>query len=332
MAAAKISVLLHNLNRAAVLRRCLQSVAEQTHRPFEVVILDAGSSDSSLQVIENACSLMKTRGIEAKLVSCPKMGVAASRNFASQYASGDLLYYMDNDATLLGEDVLGTLARIFETEQRLGVVSLRILKADTSEIDETAWVFRRPVKPWAQRSFQTFVFTGGAFCIRAELFRNAGGFWQHLRYGREEEELGLFLIDQGWEILYTALASIRHYSDSTGRTSNAGRRVLILRNGLLVLWRCFPWPIALLTGLARVVTASLRTLNSELTNPLPLWGTIPEAFREWRSNHLCRRPVRYRSAWKYLHLHFRSQTELQSGVKAHDSKRLANPHPDLGRT
>ena len=48
----KISVCVHNKDRADVLERCLDSILAQSHRPLEAVILDAGSSDGSQGVIE----------------------------------------------------------------------------------------------------------------------------------------------------------------------------------------------------------------------------------------------------------------------------------------
>jgi len=50
----KVSVLVHNLNRATALSRCLVSIAEQTYRPIEVIIADAGSTDESLSVMLSA--------------------------------------------------------------------------------------------------------------------------------------------------------------------------------------------------------------------------------------------------------------------------------------
>ena len=131
----KISVLIHNLNRASVLERCLSSVAEQAYRPLEVVILDAGSTDNSLIVIERACQGMRCNDIEVIVVPCPQMGVAASRNFAARKASGNLLCFIDNDAAFVSSDCLCQAANLFTGSHRLALVSFKVLKADTDELD-----------------------------------------------------------------------------------------------------------------------------------------------------------------------------------------------------
>ncbi len=299
----KISLLVHNLNRASILERCLASIAEQRHRPLEVVVLDAGSSDGSQQVIERAAAAMSAAGIEVRVHDVEPMGVAASRNHAAGLASGDLLCFVDNDATFTDPGDVGRAAAHFARNPRLAVLSFRVLQADRDTLDPFAWVFRRPHTDWFDRAFDTFTFAGTGFCVRASDFRAAGGFWDHLRYSREEEELGLALIEGDRELLYSPDVTIRHYADPRGRSSLAERRRVELRNGILVLWRRLPAPLALVLIAARIGSMSLRTLFEEGSSLGRLLAAVPEAAREWRASHLERAPIRFRSAWRYAALH-----------------------------
>jgi GT2 family glycosyltransferase len=298
----KITVLIHNLNRAAAVKRCLSSVAKQTYRPLEVIILEAGSTDNSPNVIRQACEAMAHDGIEASVVPCPLMGVAASRNFAARHATGDLLCFIDNDAAFAASDRLCDAVNLFSKNRRLALVSFQVLKEDADEVDTVTWIFRRPLATWASREFKTFVFTAGACCIRADAFREAGGFWEHLRYGREEEELALALVDKGWELLYSPAVAIRHYPEAKGRMSLAERRFGELRNGILVLWRRVPIPLALPVIAGRIFTMAL-TARRERNSVRHLIGAIPQAAEEWRRSNLRRFPVTFKSAWRYAALH-----------------------------
>ena len=298
----KITVLIHNLNRELAIERCLSSVAKQTYRPLEVVILEAGSTDNSLAVIQQACEGMRRVGIEARVVLCPQMGVAASRNFAARHASGDLLCFIDNDAAFASSDRLCEAVKLFTGSRRLALVSFQVLKANTDEVDPVTWVFHRPPAIWSGRKFKTFVFTAGACCIRADAFWEAAGFWDHLRYGREEEELGLALVDKGWELLYSPAVAIRHYPEPRGRMSLAEQRFGELRNGILVLWRRVPIPLALLAIAGRICTMSL-TARRERNSVRRLIGAVPQALVEWRRSHLRRFPVTFKSALRYAALH-----------------------------
>lgn len=299
----KISVLIHNLNRASALRRCLSTVAIQVYRPLEVVLLDAGSTDDSMTVIQQFCQEMHHDGIEAKVVPCPRMGVAASRNFAARHATGDLVCFLDNDAAFTSSDCLTQAASYFATGTRLALVSFRVLKENTNEIDPMSWVFRRSNLIWSRREFKTFTFTGGAFCARADAFGEVGGFWDHLKYGREEEDLGLAFVDKGYELLYTPVVTIRHFPEATGRMSLAERRFTELRNGILVLWRRVPIPLAGLAIAGRICAMALR-VSHEQNSVRHLVGAVPQAAADWRRSHLRRVPITFKSAWRYAALHF----------------------------
>jgi len=298
----KISVLIHNLNRASAVGRCLSSVAKQAYRPLEVVILEAGSTDDSPTVIQEACQGMRRAGMEARVVLCPQMGVAASRNLAARYASGDLLCFIDNDAAFASSDCLCQAINFFTGSRRLAVVSFQVLEADTDGVDPLAWVFRRPLAIWSGREFKTFTFTGGGFCTRANAFWEAGGFWDHLQYGREEEDLGLALVNKGWELLYSPAVAIRHYPEAKGRMSLAQRRFGELRNGILVLWRRVPIPLAVLAIAGRICTMALMA-RRERNSVRLLIGAVPQAAEDWRRSHLRRFPVTFKSAWRYAALH-----------------------------
>lgn len=310
----KISVLIHNLNRSSAVDRCLASVAAQTYRPLEVIVLEAGSSDDSLRVIEQAFQGMHDVGIEGKVIPCEQMGVAASRNFAARHATGDLLCFIDNDADFVTSDCLSRAADHFVENAQLAVVGFQVRKDDTGEIDPVTWVYRRSRTLWAGRQFKTFNFVGTGFCVRAKAFREVGGFWEHLRYGREEEDLTLALVDKDWELLYSPAVAIRHYPEPKGRMSLAERRFTELRNGILVLWRRLPAPLAPLAIAGRICTMSL-TARREKVSVLFLIGAVPQAFAEWRRSRLRRLPVTFRCFLRYATLHLsvhREETDMQT--------------------
>jgi glycosyltransferase involved in cell wall biosynthesis len=300
----KISILIHNLNRAAVLAPCLRSVLQQNYRPLEVVILDAGSRDESGAVIADFSEQLRNAGISIMVHDCPRLGVAASRNLAARLSTGDLLCAIDNDATFLDSDGVTRAAELFQSNARLGLLSFRVLKANTAESDRSAWVFRRPCAKWFDRAFSTFTFAGTGFCVRADAYWQAGGFWDHLQYSREEEDLGMTLIDQGWELAYSPYTTIRHYSDGGGRSTIADRRCVELRNGILVLWRRLPLPLAVPAIAGRVCSMGAKSVLRREQQLYRLLGALPEAFRDWHANRLRRLPITLRGVWRYTVLHF----------------------------
>lgn len=300
----KVSILIHNLNRASILERCLSSAENLDYRPLEVIILDAGSTDNSADIINSSIDRMYQLGISAHKISCKPMGVPASRNFAARHASGKVLCFIDNDASFTSSNSISCIVKHFRGNNKLAVVSFRILNGDTAELDPFAWVFRRPEKIWSFKQFKTFTFTGGGFCILSDAFSSAGGFWEQLQYSREEEELALALIDKGYEIMYSPDIIIRHYPDNRGRTSITQRRFVELKNGILVLWRKLPAPIALFAIAGRICTMSLKMIVLERKIPGRLFFAVIEAIKNWSKSNLQRAPISYNSFMQYLRLHF----------------------------
>jgi len=59
-----VSTIIPTYNRAALLVRALDSVAAQRYRPVEVVIVDDGSTDNTVDVVTSRRQYLATRGID----------------------------------------------------------------------------------------------------------------------------------------------------------------------------------------------------------------------------------------------------------------------------
>ena len=186
----------------------------------------------------------------------------------------------------------------------MAVASFRVLDHDSDDIDVLSWVYRRPHGDWSGKPFQTFTFTGGACCIRASAFREAGGFWEPLLYSREEEELALGLLERSWDLCYWPAVTIRHYPTSRRQLDVALRRRIELENGLLVIWRRFPSFAAVPTLVARSISMARRMSRSDSKWASAVWSAIGDAIRRWRVDDLRRNPVSYRALAAYLRRHF----------------------------
>lgn len=295
----KVSVLIHNRDRAAELDACLASVATQRHRPLQVIVHDAGSMDSSPEVIHRWVRRLNDAGIDTQAHPCEPKGVAASRNDLVARADGELLFFLDNDATLCGEDALARAASMFLTDESLGLLSARVVLRDGPGPDPMAWVFRRDPRDWWSRPFDSFTFAATAACVRSSAFRNVGGFWPVLPYAREEEDLAFGLIDHGWTIRYEPTVAINHYPAARGRMSPAERRRVELRNGVMVLWRRLPALAAPGAIVVRIAT-SARRCRREQQSLRTLLTALPDAARMWRRDRCQRAPVRWSTFRRYL--------------------------------
>ena len=302
--AMRVSILVHNRNRGDCLERCLASIAIQEARPLEVVLLDAESTDDSAAIIARQTTALEAAGIDVVFQSCAPAGVPHSRNLAASLATGELLFFMDNDATLVGPDVAETLRQFFARDSALGLVGCQIRAGDQDKADPFCWVYRRPVEGWFHQPFETFTFAGAGFCARAEAYHACGGFWEVIEYSREEEALALRLLDQKWRVSYRPEAAVRHYPDPRGRRNTIERRVVELKNGVLIYWHAYPRGAGLVFSLLRVASMALRTAlrrEGSIGTLLTGWTAARQC---WRAQNLHPEPVRWRTFFHLLALHF----------------------------
>lgn len=86
-----ISVVIPLYNKEKQIAHTLQSVFKQTFQDFEVVVVDDGSTDSSVAEVE------KFSDSRIRLIHQKNAGVAAARNRGIEEAKGDLIAFLDAD-------------------------------------------------------------------------------------------------------------------------------------------------------------------------------------------------------------------------------------------
>lgn len=89
----KISVIIPTYNEKAVLEDCIQSLGDQTLADFEIIVVDDGSSDKTIQKLQNP----KTPGL--KILRQEHKGAGAARNLGAKHAKGQILVFVDADMT-----------------------------------------------------------------------------------------------------------------------------------------------------------------------------------------------------------------------------------------
>ncbi len=93
---ALISVIVPTYNRAQTLLRALESVINQSHSAWEMVVVDDGSTDDTRERVSRWAA---DAGVQSRYqyVRTENRGVSAARNLGVQIAQGDWLAFLDSD-------------------------------------------------------------------------------------------------------------------------------------------------------------------------------------------------------------------------------------------
>ena len=90
----KVSVIIPTYNSSKTVKRSIESVLNQTHQNFEIIITDDNSNDNTVSVIEKY--LKKHNNIKLFCLD-ENRGAGYARNFCTQNASGDYIAFLDSD-------------------------------------------------------------------------------------------------------------------------------------------------------------------------------------------------------------------------------------------
>ena len=88
-----LSIVVPVCNSASTLEKCVQSLVAQTYKNFEIILINNGSTDSSLDL----CKTLASKDERIVFVDLPQKGVSLARNKGIEIASGKYLTFVDAD-------------------------------------------------------------------------------------------------------------------------------------------------------------------------------------------------------------------------------------------
>lgn len=139
----KVSVIIPIYNAAEFLPECLDSILNQTLKDIEIICVDDGSPDNSLDIIKKYASGDK----RLRYISQKNQGAGAARNNGMREAKGEYLAFLDSDdkfeANML-EDAYGAASSV---DADVCVFDADLFDHTTREFKKCTWAFRRQLFP-----------------------------------------------------------------------------------------------------------------------------------------------------------------------------------------
>lgn len=167
----KLSVIIASYNHQDYIAETLRSLEEQTFKGFEIIIVDDGSTDKTVEVAKSTQS-------RAQIYTQENQGVVAARNRGVDLARGKYICFVDSDDVVLPERFEKQVA-LLDGDTELGLVFADALIIDSrgDEIGKFSDVY--PVVPGdvAQMLAMHYCFTPMiTVMVRADVLRKTGPF------------------------------------------------------------------------------------------------------------------------------------------------------------
>ena len=91
----KVSVIIPAYNEENVIRDCLESLSKQTYKDMEVIVVDDGSTDQTVDIVET----INHKQYTINLLHQKHQGPGLARNLGVEKAKGEILVFVDSDMT-----------------------------------------------------------------------------------------------------------------------------------------------------------------------------------------------------------------------------------------
>jgi N-acetylglucosaminyl-diphospho-decaprenol L-rhamnosyltransferase len=233
-----VSVVIVSFNTRELLARALDAVFAQSGPSFEVVVVDNGSSDGSVEHVR-----LRFPDV-AVLPLGENRGFAAANNVAFARCRGEYVLLLNSDA-FLHEGALAALVATARRRPRAAAVGARLLNPDGT-LQRSAWPFPRAgrllleavglhrplarigavedLRLWAHDRERAVDFLIGAcLLVRGDALADVGGFDEDFWLYGEEADLCRRLAARGWEVVLAPDAVATHVGGASSATASASR-------------------------------------------------------------------------------------------------------------
>jgi GT2 family glycosyltransferase len=277
---ARVTAAIVTFRSKAELPDCLASVLASTE-PVKAVVIDNASGDGTLEMARDYAR--KHDDIVA-VDSGGNIGLAAANNLVMPHIEGDFVLILNPD-TVLRPDTLALLIETMDRDPKIGVIGPKNVYADGSPHTSyhRGWGFGHlilwRVLPYSftrrlydthatYREAEVFYVSGACLLVRAQVFREVGGYDPAYFLTAEDAcDLCRRIRDRGYRILYSPRAVITHL---TGRSGEQVPYLAAMESykGAIYYFRKFngapgaylAFAIVLMGCLLRIATSSCKVL------------------------------------------------------------------------
>ena len=244
----KASVIIPNLNGESWIGQSIESCLEQTFKDFELIVIDNGSTDRSIEIIE-------AYGADRQNYSVIKFnentGFSAAVNAGIRAAKGEYAVLFNNDAFAEPTWLEALVQCADEDESIFSVSSLMIRHFERELADDAGdymtiigWACKRGdglLEKRYNKRMRVFSACGGAALYRKSILDEIGLFDENFFAYLEDVDIGWRANAMGYKNIFCPTARCYHIcSATTGGKYNDFKSIQSGRNNLLLPYKNMP--------------------------------------------------------------------------------------------
>ncbi|MDP3948293.1 MAG: glycosyltransferase family 2 protein [bacterium] len=239
------SVIIPNWNGSELLKDCLNSLAEQTFKNFEIILVDNGSTDNSLEYVKNHFPQVRVISLEKNF------GFAKAINEGVKASNTEYVVFLNND-TSVDKDWLKSLILCADSHPEVISVNSKLLNFYDKKIIDGVGILINEVgqarsigwqeKDKNQYNSEQYIFgaTGGASLFRRDDLIKVGLFDERYFMYSEEVDFSFRAQFLGYKSIFCPEAVVYHKHKATSKKLPAYIEYWQFRNMTQTIIKDFP--------------------------------------------------------------------------------------------
>ena len=305
----KASIVIPNLNGKGWLKDSIESVWAQTEQDFELIIIDNGSTDESLDIARSYCGRANYTLIE----NSENTGFSYAVNQGIRAAKAPYVVLFNNDA-FAEPDWLAELLKVAETDPKIFAVQSLMIRHFERELADDAGDYvnligfaakegdgRRVTRYTKQK--RIFSACGGASLYRKSILDEIGLFDENFFAYFEDVDLSWRANNAGYKNILCPTAKCYHICGATTGAVryNGFKSTQSGRNSILLPWKNQPLLMLILNFVPQALGYALKTYAFHRKGYKEEWNKgMREAFALLKAGKVQKRPFRWKDLPNYL--------------------------------
>jgi GT2 family glycosyltransferase/tetratricopeptide (TPR) repeat protein len=217
------SIIILCCNQVEYTRLCLESVIQHTRSPYELVLVDNGSTDETPAYLEEIRHRSGPARVEI-IRNETNYGFPAGCNQALARARGRYLVFLNNDTVVTDRWLDGLVAWALHDWPKVGLVGAvtnyaappQQIGVDYTDLAELPAFAARRSQAYARRAIKVERLTGFCLLVRREVLDKIGGFDEQYQLGFfDDDDLCVRARESGFQLLVALNVHIHHFGSLT---------------------------------------------------------------------------------------------------------------------